>query len=264
VYTHNVTQSWESLFRTPAPCDHVIQLYTADGFLTRAVGAFVGTGLRQGDGAVVIATPPHVEAITRALGADVDVDAARARTQLVILDAQGCLDHFMRDGRPDAGKFFTIVGAVLDRVTAAGYPRMRLFGEMVDLLWDHNLPATLELEELWNQVLAARGVSLLCAYRIDNFDRHAHRGVLHQLTRSHSHLVPVEDYARLERAVDHAYREVFGPDSEPSLLRQILGRPAEGGPVMPPAQAALLALRDVRRDLAEDVLERARRHYLRA
>ena len=207
MYPEDVTQSWESLLRTPAPCDHVIQLYTSDDFLTRAVGAFVGTGLQQGDGAVVIATPPHVKAITRALGADVHVDAARARTQLVILDARGCLDHFMRDGRPDAEKFFTIVGAVLDRVTAAGYPRMRLFGEMVDLLWDHNLPATLELEELWNQVLAARGVSLLCAYQIDNFDRHAHRGVLHQLTRSHSHLVPVEDYARLERAVDHAYRD---------------------------------------------------------
>jgi hypothetical protein len=31
---------------------------------------------------------------------------------------------------------------------------------------------------------------------------------------------------------------------------------------MPGGQAALLALRDVRRDLADDVLSRARRHYL--
>jgi hypothetical protein len=33
---------------------------------------------------------------------------------------------------------------------------------------------------------------------------------------------------------------------------------------MPARQAALIALRDVRRDLADDVLARARRHYLRA
>jgi hypothetical protein len=258
-----LTQSWESHFRTPAPCDHVIQLYTDDGFLTRAVGEFIGTGLAQGDGAVVVATPLHVDAITRELGSRLDVAAVRARTQLVVVDARDCLDHFMRNGRPDAEKFFTIVGAVLDRVTTAGYRRLRLFGEMVDLLWDHNLPATLALEELWNQVLAARGVSLLCAYRIDNFDRHVHRGVLHQLSHCHSHLVPVEDYARFERAVDHAYREVFGADSEPVLLRQLLGRPGHGAPAMPAAQAALLALRDVSRDLADDVLECARRHYVR-
>ncbi len=81
--------------------------------------------------------------------------------------------------------------------------------------------------------------------------------------QSHSHLVPVEDYARFERAVDRADQEVFGPDSEAGLLRELLGQRRTGAPAMPPAQAALLALRDVRRDLADDVLERARRHYLR-
>lgn len=258
-----MAQPWETHLRTPAPCDHVIQLYTDDAFLTRAVGEFIGTGLQQGDGAVVIATPAHVDSLTAALRRRIDVVSARERNQLVVLDAQGCLDHFMRAGHPDPDLFFTIVGAVLDRVRAAGFSPMRLFGEMVDLLWDQNLPATLELEELWNQVLAARGVSLLCAYRIDNFDRQAHRGVLPRLSRSHSHLVPVEDYARLERAVDRAYEEVFGPDSEAGLLRQLLGQPRAGAAAMPPAQAALLALHDVRRDLADDVLERARRHYLR-
>ena len=258
------TQPWHELFRTPAPCDHVIQLYTDEAFLTRAISQFIGVGLDQGEGSVVIATPAHLRAVTRALGARRNVETVRERAQLVLLDARACLDRFMVEGRPNPEKFFSVVGSVLDRVTAAGYPRMRLFGEMVDLLWDHNLKATIELEELWNQVLVARRVALLCAYRIDNFDRHVHRGVLHQLSRCHSHLVPVEDYQRFERAVDHAYREVFGAGGDAGLLRQLLGRPTDGAPVMPAAQAALLALRDMRRDLADDVLERARRHYLRA
>jgi len=259
------TQSWQSLYRSPAPCDHVIQLYTDDAFLIRAVSQFIGVGLEQHEGGVIVATPPHVEAITRALGGDLYVQTLRARGQLVTLDAQTTLDTFMVGGRPDREKFFAAVGDVLDRVTAAGFPGMRLFGEMVDLLWDHNLPATVELEELWNEVLAARRVVLLCAYQIDNFDRSVHRGVLHQLSQSHSHLVPVEDYERFERAVDDAYREVFGPDSDADLLRQLHGRSAAtGATVMPAGQAALIALRDVRRDLADDVLARARRHYLRA
>jgi len=258
------TQPWQSLYRAPAPCDHVIQLYTDEAFLTRAIGEFIGTGLVQGEGAVIIATPEHAAAVTRVLSRRMDVTAAQARTQLVMLDAQTTMDQFMVDGHPDRERFFAIAGTVLDRLAAAGYPHMRLFGEMVDLLWDHNLPATIELEELWNEVLAARRVSLLCAYHIDNFDRHAHRGVLHQLSATHSHLVPVEDYGRFERAVDQAYHEVFGPDSDAGLLRELLARPTEGAPVMPAAQAALLALRGVRRDLADDVLARARRHYLRA
>ena len=229
----HATQPWPSLFRAPEPCDHVIQLHTDEAFLTRAISEFVGTGLVQAEGAVVIATPEHAAAVTRVLRGRMDVAAIEARTRLVILDAQATLDQFMVDGRPDHDRFFAIAGAVLDRVTAPGYPQMRLFGEMVDLLWDHNLPATIELEELWNEVLAARRVSLLCAYQIDSFDRHAHRGVLRHLSRTHSHLVPVEDYGRF-------------------------------APVMPAAQAALLALRDVRRDLPDDVLARARRHSLRA
>jgi len=255
------TQSWQSLFRAPQPCDHVIQLYTDDTFLGRAVEQFIGIGLEHSEGAVLIATPAHVELITAALAARVDVAAARERGQLVVLDARRCLDQFMVDGRPDPEKFFALVDSVLDRVVQAGYGKMRLFGEMVDLLWSHNLPATLELEDLWNRVLAARRVALLCAYRIDNFDRHAHRGVLHQLSRSHSHLVPVDDYARFERAVDDAYRDVFGADGEAGLLRELLGRQNDASPAMPAAQAALHALRNVRRELADEVLARARRHY---
>lgn len=253
-------QPWQMLLRAPEPSDHVIQLYTDAGFLTRAVAQFIGAGLEQHEGGVVVATPSHIDAIVRALGARLDVKAAQARGQLVTVDARRMLDSFMVDGRPHRRKFFAAVRGILDRVTTTGYPMMRLFGEMVDLLWDQNLPATVELEQLWNEVLTARRAALLCAYRIDNFDRRVHRGVLHQLTRCHSHLVPVEDYARLGRAVDAAYRDVFGRDSESDLLRRRLGRRPDGA-VMPPAEAALLALREVHGDAADELLERARRHY---
>src|SRR5213593_889288 len=46
-------QSWERLLRTPHPRDHVVQLYTDDHFLGRAVAHFLGGGLRYGDGAVI-------------------------------------------------------------------------------------------------------------------------------------------------------------------------------------------------------------------
>jgi hypothetical protein len=242
-----------------------VQLYTDEGFLVRAVTHYLSAGLGNGEAAVLVATPGHVTAVREHLGATLDVAAAEAGDQLVVLDAATCLARFMVDGRPDRAAFLALVHGVLDRVQAAGRGKVRLFGEMVNLLVDRNLPATLELEALWDEVLAERQVCLLCAYRLDNFDQRLHRGLLHRISRSHSHLVPVEDYARLDAAVDLAYRDVFGDNPDTATLRRLLvAQPSAARAAMPPAQAALVALRDVRADIAEDVLARARVYYERS
>jgi hypothetical protein len=74
-------------------------------------------------------------------------------------------------------------------------------------------------------------------------------------------VVPVEHYERLESAVDRAYREVFGAEGDTASLRDLLVAGTAPTPVMPPAQAALLALRGLRTDIADAVLERARYYY---
>jgi hypothetical protein len=43
---------------------------------------------------------------------------------------------------------------------------VRIFGEMVDLVWKSNLQSTQRLEELWNEVIEAHSVPLLCAYSL--------------------------------------------------------------------------------------------------
>jgi hypothetical protein len=255
-------QTWHSLLRAPQSCDHLIQLYTDGGFFTRAVGEFLETGFAAGAGAVVIATPSHVEALTaRLTEGGFDVPAALARGQLVFADARRTLARFMVGGAPERDAFFTTVLPMLDGVRAAGYRDVRAFGEMVNLLWDHNLPATVALEALWNEVLADRRVSLLCAYRIDNFDREAHHGALHQISQKHSHLIPVEDYARLESAVSRAYADVFGSLGEAELLREQLVSRHVTPVSMPEPQTALVALRSLSSDIADAVLTRARHHY---
>jgi hypothetical protein len=253
--------SWQPLLRSAQPCDHIVQLYTDDGFLTRAVTQFIGAGLLAGEAAVIVATPPHIRALDAQLGLQVDVAAARARDQLVVFDAETCLARLLVDGRLDRDQFLGFVTGVLDRAEVAGNGRVRVFGEMVNLLCDHDPEAAAELETLWSGVLTTRSVCLLCAYRLDNFDRHVHRGLLHQISRSHSHVVPVEHYERLESAVDRAYREVFGAEGDTASLRNHLVAGTAPTPVMPSAQAALLALRGLRTDIADAVLERARYYY---
>ena len=57
-----------------------------------------------------------------------------------------------------------MIGDVLRQVTAAG-GRVRVFGEMVALLWDAGqIPCAIEVEELWNDLQGQFPFSLFCAY----------------------------------------------------------------------------------------------------
>jgi superfamily I DNA/RNA helicase len=251
--------SWEALLRTPGACDHFVQLYTDDDFLARAVVHFVEAGFAEGEAAVLIATPAHIALFTDRLSG---APGAMVRGQLVVVDAQATLKAFMVDGMPDRETFVEVVTGVLDRVRAAGYAKIRLYGEMVNLLWEQDaLEAAVRLEELWNDLLAEQRVPLLCAYHIDPFDRYAHRFALTSISRTHSHVIPVADYERLDRAVDRAYRDVFGREGDAEILRDLLVAALGSTPIMPRAQAALLALRDVNSHTADAVLERAKEYY---
>ena len=232
-----------------------------EGFLLRAVTEFVGAGLMAGEAVVIVPTPSHIEVFDEHLGRTLDLTAARTAGQLVVLDAEASLAQLLVNGQPDRQVFISFVKALLDRAEAAGNGRVRLFGEMVRLLCERNPEAAVELESLWNEVLVERPVSLLCTYRLDNFDRGVHRRLLHQITNQHSHLVPVEHYQRLESAVDRAYRDVFGAEGDPVALRDLLVAGVPPKPAMPPAEAALIALRGLRTDIADAVLERARHYY---
>jgi hypothetical protein len=254
--------TWEPLLDTPEAWDHLVQFYTDDRFLARTVVHFLNAGFAAGEAALIIATPEHVALFGEGLS---DVPAALERGQLVVLDADDCLKTFMVDDMPDRPAFVATITTALERVRAAGYPRMRLYGEMVNLLWQRDaLEAAGRLEELWNELLAAERLPLLCAYRIDNFDRYAHRHALTAIGKTHTHMIPLEHYDRLERAVDRAYTDVFGRDGDAQTLRELLVGTLGPMSAMPSAQAALLALRDVNANTADAVLERARHYYSEA
>jgi DcmR-like sensory protein len=242
------------------PCDHVIQVYTEDAFLVGVVADYVATGLTQEGGAVIIATPLHAAAFAdRLVRVGIDVRAAIEKNQLVFLDAECTLACFMVDRMPGRSMFLTVMAAALDQVRAAGFPKIRVFGEMVDLLWNDNVAATVRLEELWNEVLADGRLSLLCAYRLDLLDRRT-RGVLHQVTLCHSELMPTQDAEQLEHAVDRAFADVFGTGRDATELRHLMVSASGSLPSMPKALAVLLSLHGHPDTLANQVFERARRY----
>jgi PAS domain S-box-containing protein len=172
-------------------CGHAVQFYESEAFLGSAVADFLAEGLLAGERALVIATRPHWELLTARLGAlGIEADAAGVS----FLDAAEVLATFMRDGQPDPSLFRASVGSAIECAAGGhGRPRIRAFGEMVDLLWRENqIDAALHLEQLWNELAAEHSFSLLCAYSIGNFYSETHSESFRRVCDQHSRVVPAE------------------------------------------------------------------------
>jgi hypothetical protein len=155
---------------TPAhgvvPRDHVVQFYAHDDELIEPVCTFLADGLLAGEAAIVVATPAHLVALEIAMtAAGVDVVAARTLGTLVTADAAQTLSRVMPNGLPNARTFESEVGELVRRTVGSGR-RLRIYGEMVALLWDSGRVAeAIELEGLWNEIGREIPFSLYCAYQ---------------------------------------------------------------------------------------------------
>jgi hypothetical protein len=259
----DIGASWEILLADPAAGTHFAQLYTERDFLVDAVTRFAGEGLRRGEAVLLVTMADHGSAIVRRLEKEgLPVAALERRGQLVVLDADETLSSVLQGRVPHPARFRAVIGEAVAGAKRAGYPAVRVFGEIVDLLRRESIAAAIRLETLWNELLDAEGIVLLCGYSLDVFDPEIYEGLVQEVASVHSHLVPVPDYARLDRAVERAYTEVFGTEVDGKLLRRGFlahyARPA----AMPDAEAAILAAREFAPDTAAmALLDRARRHY---
>ena len=133
--------------------DHVVLFYRDEQELTERVSEYLLPAIQDGGVAIVVATPDHRRSFERYLaGADVDVAAASARGAYLALDASETMRGFMVTDRPDPAGFWQAISPMLRQAAKAGRP-VRVFGEMVSLLWDASLiDAAIEVEAMWNEL----------------------------------------------------------------------------------------------------------------
>jgi hypothetical protein len=254
---------WDHVVADATSSDHIVQLYQDEDFLNRAVCRFAGAALANGEGIILVPTRDHWAGIQPRLEAEgVDVDAARHRGQLTVVDADEFLPRFMRGAMPDASVFLGLAADVIGQARDDGrYEKVRWWGEMVNVLWERgDAAASMNLEDLFDQLAKQHEIAIFCSFLMDNFDGEVHAHMLPRLGTNHSHLIPVEDYARLERAVAEALRETVGAEEAQDLEDRLLAEYHEPF-VMPRAQALLLALGHVLPTLASPVLQRSRELY---
>ena len=146
--------------------NHLVHFNDGDEELVADVAEFFRAGLESGEGAVLVATAAHQVGIVKALRVS-GIDPS----PIVALDAGDTLQRILdRSGSAlEATALRRVVSDALDRAAArAAVRHVRVFGEMVALLWERGqVPLAMELESEWNGL--ARGpipFTLLCGYRL--------------------------------------------------------------------------------------------------
>jgi hypothetical protein len=184
----------------PAAPDHVVAFYDAEAFLARTVARFLQTGFERGERCVVIATDEHRETFETALRARrIPLRQLRRAGRYVEHDAADILARLAPDGVLDGAYFDREVGGPLADDLRAGR-RVRVFGEMVALLWGRgHLTTALELEDRWNGLQATTPFPLLCGYPLGAFDTESSAADFHAICERHTG-VTTESYATLADA----------------------------------------------------------------
>lgn len=151
------------------PSGHLVYPHTSDAHLAEAVGIFASTGLRDGEAVILIMSDSHCKPIRQRLEREgFNLQELERNGQLVCASAEELIPTFLIDGIADEHRFKTNFGAMIEKAKSSNGKRrsVRVFGEMVDLLWQSNPRITQRIEELWNEVIEAHSVPLLCAYSL--------------------------------------------------------------------------------------------------
>lgn len=174
-----------------APCEHVVQMYADDSVFLDALEGFVGSALRDGESAIVIATAAHLHGLEKRMrDHGVDVESAVREDRYVARLAEEVLAEFMVQGWPDPALFESTVSRLIEVARGGTNRKVRAFGEMVAILWmrgEH--AATLELEERWSKLCRNENFPLFCAYPREGFTKNATESIV-DICRAHSRVIP--------------------------------------------------------------------------
>jgi hypothetical protein len=150
---------------------HACQIYSTESELIDTLTGFAGGALWNGDAVIVVATNAHSTALEACLReSGLDLGFLRAADRFIGVSAESLLRQIIGDdGWPEEARFRAAVDPLVGRA-ARGGRRVRVYGEMVAILWAQGLyESAVRLEHLWNRYLDGRGVPLLCAYPRQGF-----------------------------------------------------------------------------------------------
>jgi DNA-binding NarL/FixJ family response regulator len=157
---------------SPSPQRHNAGFYSDDRFLLDGLTQFIGTALKAGDAAILVATESHRERLLPRLQAyGLDIANAIEQGRFIALDAAKAVSAFVRNDLPDPALFLQVADNLITTAAKSStgpHPRrVALCGECDPPLWTVGKgEAAIRLEQLWNDIAGRYDVDILCAYSL--------------------------------------------------------------------------------------------------
>lgn len=257
---HMVNTDWKHLLSNPGEDGHIVQLYQEADFYCDAISHFTAEGFVKGESIILVATDSNWQQISKRLeSTGFNIGELFERGQLTLLDANQTLPKFMANGLPDGSIFKTLAGSTIEKARCGGkYTRVRWWGEMVNVLYvEGNGRASHRLEQFFDEVAHEQQIAIFCSFLMDHYDPVIYDEAFLNVCRTHSNVIPMQDYSSHRDAVNEAISEVVGP-IEGNLLLSLINWTANNAFAMPSSQTMLLWVRETMPTQFPDILKKAR------
>ena len=167
--------------------DHCVQLFDDGESLAETVAAFLCEGWLRNEGLLVVARADNWERISQRMNEnDCLVSGGLSSGRLVVIDADIMLARLLRNGYLIRERFTDSLGGLVSDLTLRFGQRLRVYGEMVDILTARSdFAVVLELEQLWNELASKYPFTVLCGYLSTHFGDARRAGVLREICQLH-------------------------------------------------------------------------------
>jgi CheY-like chemotaxis protein len=170
---------------------HEAGFYFDDASLLDGFTQFIGSALRAGNAAIVVATEFHRDRLLPRLQSHgLDIGAAIEQGRYISLDAAGTLSTFMVNDLPDPARFLQAAANLFAAAVKAAkgeHPRVAVCGECDPPLWTlGDGHAAIRLEQLWNEVAKTYDIDILCGYPLGSFHGKQDSHIFQRICAEHS------------------------------------------------------------------------------
>ncbi len=173
---------------------HIVQVCENLSSQADILTEYITEGLSNEEGIVIIAQPGLRKALAEKMNSlGLDLQDLKAQSRIKILDGNLLLSLFNFDDTIDKATFIKyVLTPVMESKLKFG--KVRVFGEMVDILWKNNKDLAIELEGWWCEVCEENNLMLLCTYLLGSLEPAEFIESLERICISHNHFLPIAKF----------------------------------------------------------------------
>lgn len=177
------------------------------------VTSYIKDGLLNGEAVILIAKPELRQILKSKMGAfsfnGKNIQELQVQGQIKFFDAESVLSTLRVDGILEEDLFYEGVAMPIYNAKSI-YGKVRVFGEMVDILWkERQHDMAIQLESFWKNLFNTQELTFLCTYTLNKLSPNSFDEELERICKYHSHLVPVVDCDLSEQSMDEAIPDIF-------------------------------------------------------